>query len=394
MRRELVIQLARLGDLLQTVPAIAAIKATDPTLTVDLLCPTQLASIGHMLPGVANVLKWDGAAWQQRAQAADAGLHENHIREAEHSINALSSEPYDCAYVLNQHSRALLAGALLARDMKGPRIHGPLDERLTPWASYVRKVATSRRGRRVHLADAFCGLCGVSPVGRPLAINLSPCPLQSDLDHIGKRGGPWIGLIVGAGDIERLVPIEVWQEWIMRLLRAIPRGRVVLIGQERERGQQIQDPLPPSVLGRIWDATGRTSLPELATILARCHTVIGTDTGPLHLATAVGTKVIGWYFARARVHETGPYGSQHLIWQADGAGDPGRSGASIIHPNTWPIEETVAALLNQESECGPGWTLWTSHCDQWGAYYTEAGQRPIPPQEREELWRELQPALG
>jgi ADP-heptose:LPS heptosyltransferase len=393
MARALVIQLARLGDLLQTVPAIAAIKSGNPGLTVDLLCPSQLSPIGRMLPGIANVLEWDGNAWQRRAQTTGAGLQLDHIKEAERHICSLSSEPYDCAYVLNQHPRALLAGGLLAREVKGPRLHGPLDEQLTPWASYVREVAKTRRGRHVHLADAFCGLCGVYPPGQWLRINVSPCPLPSDLEHIGKRGGPWIGLIVGAGDAERLVPLDIWRQWITRFLKTVPRGRIVLIGQEQERGQCIQDTLPPSVLGRIWDATGRTSLYELATVLARCHTVIGADTGPLHLAAAVGTKVIGWYFARARVHETGPYGTHHLIWQAIGDADHATEGSCLIQPRSWPVEETIASLVNHSTERMEEWSLWESHCDRWGAYYTEIGQCPTPPQEREALWRELQPAF-
>jgi hypothetical protein len=143
--------------------------------------------------------------------------------------------------VLNQHPRALLAGALLAREMKGPRLHGPLGEQPAPWASYVRDVATNRRGCRVHLADAFCGLCGVYPPGASMSLSRSPCTLSPDLEPIGKQGGPWIGLIVGAGADERLVPIEVWRRWIVEFMGAAPSGRVVLVGQECERSRYIQN---------------------------------------------------------------------------------------------------------------------------------------------------------
>ena len=43
--------------------------------------------------------------------------------------------------------------------------------------------------------------------------------------------------------------------------------------------------------------------------------MIGSDTGPLHLGVACGARAIGWYFSRARVHETGPYGVGHYVWQ-------------------------------------------------------------------------------
>jgi ADP-heptose:LPS heptosyltransferase len=394
MGRALVVQLARLGDLLQTLPAITAIKSADPSLTLDLLCPMPLSSVGRMLPGIARVLEWDGLAWRRHGQDASAGLHPEHLRDAERRICELSSQRYDRAYVLNQHPRALLAGALLAREMKGPRLRGPLDEQPAPWASYVKDVAVNRRGCRVHLADAFCGLCGVYPPGRLVALSRSPCPLSPDLESIGQQGGPWIGLIVGAGAEERLVPVEAWRRWILQFMAAAPAGRVVLIGQERERGQYIQDQLSSLTLARLWDATGRTSLPELAEILSRCHAVIGADTGPLHLAAAVGARVIGWYFGRARVHETGPYGTDHLVWQAHEAGDSALSGQFGVQPKNWPIQETIDAVLTGRMQGMEGWSAWVSQYDRWGAYYSEAGRRPAPPREREELWHELQPMRG
>jgi ADP-heptose:LPS heptosyltransferase len=386
MTRALIIQLARLGDLLQTLPAIAALRTHDDDATLDVLCPSHLAPLAALFPGIQAVLPWDGAAWRRLAERAAGQLLPDQMREAEQAVASLASDPYDRVYVLNQHQRALLAGSLLGRDVRGPRLHGPLDDRLAPWAQYLRDVAARRIGRRVHLADAFCGLCGVLPPGYAPKIPVSMENLPADLASVGKRAGPWIGLIVGAGEAERLVPIEVWTEWIAHCLRELPQSRVVLCGQERDRAHLIQEALPTSLLSRIWDATGRTDLVQLTMLLSRCRWVIGTDTGPLHLAAAVGTPTMGWYFARARVHETGPYGHGHLVWQAE--------GPRTARPGTWPIAESVTVLAGGTAAPCPDWSLWTSQCDRWGAYYTEAGQDPAPPQTREALWRELEPAVS
>ena len=383
MPRALVIQLARLGDLLQSLPAIRQLHLRHPETRFDLLCPAHLAEVGHLLPGIEKVLEWDGAAWQRRAEAARGNLRAEHLTEVETALAALASERYDCAYILNQHRRALVAGALLAREVKGSLLHGPLGEALTPWAAYVRNVAQRRLGQRVHLADAFCGLCGVFPPDRVVTLSPPAVRLPDDLEPIGTCGAPWVALIVGAGESERCVPTEVWRRCITSFLAATPQGRVVLVGTERERAAEIQAPLPPLALGRVWDATGRTSLSQLAAILARCHRVVGSDTGPLHLAAALGRPVIGWYFARARVHETGPYGFGHLVWQAEAMRD-----------ETWPVEESVEAVLERGHQAPEGWTVWTSHCDTWGAYYSPAGEAAIAPREREALWHELEPTLS
>ena len=50
MSRALVIQLARLGDLLQSLPAITQLRARYPETEFDLLCPSHLAEVGRLLP--------------------------------------------------------------------------------------------------------------------------------------------------------------------------------------------------------------------------------------------------------------------------------------------------------------------------------------------------------
>ncbi|BCA54776.1 putative Glycosyltransferase, family 9 [Nitrospira sp. KM1] len=392
MTRALVIQLARLGDLLQTIPVIVSIKDRHADLVLDLLCPAPFVAIARMIPGIRTVLGWDGATWRQQVESAETNFGAAHVAEADRHLRTVTCETYDRAYVLNQHPRALLAGGLLAREIVGARFH-VLDDRLTPWAAYLRQMARTGHSHRVHLSDAFCGLCSVHPPGRACRIPVPDISLSSDLRKVGNDEGTWVGLLVGAGDAERLVPLSVWRDWIAGFLHVVPHGRVVLIGNkgEQQRAQELRELLPSSTLNRTLDLTGRTSLPELASALSRCHLVIGSDTGPLHLAAAVGTKVIGWYFSRASVHETGPYGPGHVIWQAVRAESNPAFPPSPVAPSRWPVEETLAYLTTSSYEGRPGWSAWRSHCDRWGAYYTEIGQETGPPQERERTWQLLHP---
>lgn len=389
MPRTLIIQLARLGDLVQTMPMVAALRIQRPQDTIDLLCPEPLRDLGTLIPGINRVIGWDGAQWHRWAERAEQGLQPEQLHEIETQLAALCPEQYDRAFVLNQHTRAMVAGTLLAKACTGPLTQGPLSKQLTPWAAYVREVARTRRSNRIHLSDAFCGMCGLLPPGTVSRCLAPPGTQARHLDQIGHGTGPWIGLIVGAGDTARVVPVEIWRAWIVQFLKLLPRGRVVLIGQgaDSDRAQEIQRTLPPSILGRIWDVTGRTTIHELAQTLSRCHRVIGSDTGPLHLAAAVGTPVIGWYFAHARVHETGPYGPDHRVWQAHS-----EDGGPAV-PIDWPIEPSLDALLNKSPRHQSRWSEWSSHIDRWGTYYSEAGQTPAPPREREDLWHELSQAV-
>ncbi len=57
---------------------------------------------------------------------------------------------------------------------------------------------------------------------------------------------------------------------------------------------------------------GKTTLKQLVALLARASVVLCPDSGPAHMATAVGTPVVGLY-ATSNRHRTGPYFSQHLV---------------------------------------------------------------------------------
>jgi ADP-heptose:LPS heptosyltransferase len=387
--RTLLIQLARLGDLVQSLPVIASLAAGYPSRSLDLLCPAPLADLGRLFPGVRQVLEWNGAQWHAWADSFARGFESSRLRQVEQSLDALVTESYRKAYVLNQHPRAILAGALLATEVQGPHLGGPLEEKLSPWAFYLREVAHRRGSNRIHLADAFCGLCGVVPPAAPPVLTPPSKDLPADLADVGISEGPWIAVVVGAGDPDRAIPVPVWIAWISALLSHESSCSVVLVGSERDQSAAltIQEGLSSMIAGRLWDATGRTTLPQLAGLLKRCHWVVGADTGPLHLAAVVGTPVMGFYFSRARVHETGPYGPGHWVWQADRA-----------LPETWPIQASVktirdpATALQQEPVAG--WSLWQSHHDEWGAIFRPVGGTDLQEDQRAAVWHQLSLQAG
>jgi ADP-heptose:LPS heptosyltransferase len=382
--RRLLIQLARLGDLVQSLPTFASLTARYPHRSLDLLCPAPLADLARLFPEVGRVLQWNGAQWHVWAQSFVGEFQPSWLREVEQYLAELTTEPYKLAYVLNHHPRAILAGTLLATEVQGSNLRGPLDEELSPWASYLRHVAQTRGSNRIHLSDTFCGLCGVTPPPTPPVLILPSNDLPGELAEVGIPEGQWIAVVVGAGDADRSIPVAVWIEWISTVLANDSPCAVVLVGTERDQttALAIQDGLPPMIAGRLWDATGRTTLPQLATLFKRCHWAVGADTGPLHLATAVGTSAMGFYFSRARVHETGPYGQGHWVWQADSA-----------LPETWPIRPSVALLLDPSTaprhEPVAGWSLWQSQHDEWGAIFRPAVGRDPQDDQRAAIWHRL-----
>jgi ADP-heptose:LPS heptosyltransferase len=64
--------------------------------------------------------------------------------------------------------------------------------------------------------------------------------------------------------------------------------------------------------GGVVNLTGRTALPELAALLARCDLLVSGDSGPLHIACAVGTPVVGLY-GPTDPEISGPLGQRAVV---------------------------------------------------------------------------------
>lgn len=382
--RDLVIQLARLGDLVQTLPAIEALQEVYPERTLDVLCAAPLTSILAGARRLGRVIPWDGAQWRAWAD----GWEDNPTRTlqaVQTYIAALGEVTYDRVYPLNRHVRSqLLTRLFLGRSSRKDE-QDQAEARIRPWAEYLRHIAIHRGNNRVHLADAWCGMSGVRPRGRAPLLPPPAVDLPDDLASVGERQGLWVALVTGAGEADRCIPVATWSRWIQEFLARTDEGQVVLIGsgRERETGQGILDSVPALLQGRVWDATARTSIPQLMKLLHKCRWVIGADTGPLHLGTLMGSRAIGFYFSHARVHETGPYGEGHWVYQHAGQAQPER----------WPIMESIALICDDQRRTASDWTLWRSHMDQWGTSFDDGSGQESVEDARATVWRTLSPTL-
>jgi ADP-heptose:LPS heptosyltransferase len=128
--------------------------------------------------------------------------------------------------------------------------------------------------------------------------------------------GPLIGLVPGVGSLRphRAWLLDGWIYLVQQILDCLPHMPVLLGGPEDfEIAQKIQAEYP----GKVMNLCGQLKLPETAAILKCCDVVVSGDTGPAHIAVAVGTPVVGLYgptFPR----RSGPYGCAELVLDQSG----------------------------------------------------------------------------
>src|SRR5262249_11548499 len=120
----------------------------------------------------------------------------------------------------------------------------------------------------------------------------------------GGEEGPLIAMQLGASRPVRRWPVASFVA-LGRELRARLGARPLLSGGGADRAvaEEVAAGLGPPVI----DACGRTSVAELGALLERADVLVTSDTGPMHMAVAVGTPVVALFFGPALPVDTGPY---------------------------------------------------------------------------------------
>jgi heptosyltransferase-2 len=129
------------------------------------------------------------------------------------------------------------------------------------------------------------------------------------------RRGSFIALAPGAayGAAKRW-PLHYWRELVKRLLKERKERLLILGGMEEEGYLRplLEEGGPHGNARRLHLLAGRTAPPILAAMLSRCKLLVTNDTGPMHVAAAVGTPTVALFGSTSPVW-TRPFGLGHEV---------------------------------------------------------------------------------
>jgi len=124
----------------------------------------------------------------------------------------------------------------------------------------------------------------------------------------------YIGMAPGAtyGAAKRW-PLSYWRELIARLLKERSESILILGGLEEETYlRPLLEGLLPNDRSRLHLLAGRTTPPILGAMLSRCKLLVTNDTGPMHVAAAVGTPTVALFGSTSPIW-TRPFGIGHEV---------------------------------------------------------------------------------
>ena len=318
MKEIMIINLMRLGDLVQTTPLLRAVRREHPTARITLVVQDVFQEVAELMPGYDRLVVLDFLRLAPLVDQEGQNLLAAYDYLA--TITATLKNPRS-DLVINLTPNRL--GAILTRLVAGPEVRGltmtaDRQFRSQPaWMAYMLCAAKHYRFNPFNIVDQFTRGGGFRPQGEGVALK-PPATVLDQVDRhlaaLGRDPSTWlIGLQPGASAVLRQWPPESFVT-LARLLLETHSCHFLLLGTEKERhlGEFIQARLPVGVTTSLM---GQTRIADLAAYLARLQLLITNDTGTMHVACGVGTPVLGLFLATARVHDTGPTGRGHLALQ-------------------------------------------------------------------------------
>ncbi|WP_420263893.1 lipopolysaccharide heptosyltransferase II [Candidatus Magnetominusculus dajiuhuensis] len=274
-----------IGDAVMSAPALWAVKGAYPDADITLLANPTVASLFEKDPHIGAIIKYEDV---YRTLSGRLRLSRR-LKMENFSTAILLQNAFDAAFI-----------AWLARI--GHRVGYNRDSR---GILLTKAVDVTRETLQLHHCHYYLNMLisvGLNAPYRLPWIYLAGQERQSALEALSHLRRPVIGINPGAafGSAKRWPP-ERFAMLIGRIIKE-KGGSAVLFGSEKLIDPDI---LAPTAAGTFLDLTGKTGVRQLCATIANCDLLITNDSGPMHIAYAVGTPVLA-IFGSTSPELTGP----------------------------------------------------------------------------------------
>ncbi len=314
VERILIIKLRAIGDVILTTPVIENLRAAFPEAEIIFLTERAAEAVVKDHPDLDDVWIFD------RSYIASLPPHQA-LAENWRFLRQIRSRRFDLVFDLFGNPRS----AVMTR-FSGAPVRVGFDFR---GRKFAYNVVVPPRGDRVH--EVRFNLDALDHLGIPIVSSRLYIPL-SDLDEAFAEefwnrtfsgAAPVVGLSVSGGWYTKRWPLEKFARLADRLVQQFDARILLLWGPgERSDVERVQKLMQQAAV-----IAPLTDLKQLAAILKRLDLMVSNDSGPMHLAAAVGVPVVGIY-GPTLPQLQGPWGKGHRTVRLEGLDCLGCNGVT------------------------------------------------------------------
>ncbi len=307
----LIVKVSALGDVVHALPVLSYLKSADAEMQIDWLVEQSFAPFLEDHPLIDNLYRIDTRAWRKSGPLAS-------VRGVFKTVKAIRKVKYDCVLDLQGNAKS----GLFTLTSGAPLRFG-FDQNAT--REKLNLLSTNRKvnlgALNFHVTDRSLAIAKMAfPEGRELR-KAGPLPVNEEASLQVERilveqdlaDARVVVLHYGTTWLTKHWPLVSWQGLAKRLVEELGLRPILTWGDEKELvavksiRQQCVD------RAFLWP---RGSLKELTALLAKAELVVGGDTGPIHIAAAVGTPTIS-IFRVTDPSRNAPRGEGHSYLTAE-----------------------------------------------------------------------------
>jgi len=316
----LILNMTRMGDLVQSTSSIAGLRKQYPNACITLMVTSAFEEFSKKIPCINKRVVFDIKQFVDRVDKKQM-LWVDVYKYLESILNELKGSKYDLLINLS-HSKlsAFMISYLKIKNIRGFGCDDNGDRiTLDPWMQYFGIEPFNRQLNPFNLVEIFTRSAGVAPEENPIRLLNKGDNIESisKFFEIDSTNSEELLICIQAGSsLEgRRWPPESFARIADGLIESLG-AKIILLGVNSEK--KLSEKIFSFAKNKygITDLTGKTNIDQLTALVSRCSYLITNDTGTMHVAAALGTTIIGLFFAHAHPYETAPYSPGHLIFQA------------------------------------------------------------------------------
>jgi heptosyltransferase-1 len=299
----LIVKLSAIGDVIHALPVAYALKQTYPNARITWVVEKASYDLLTNNPYIDEIIIFDKPKFKSISGLLTNGYKFSKLLKSYNFDLAIDLQGLfksaAISYLSGAPKRLVYCNARELSDKIGQRICG--------------------NHEHGHVVDRYLDVarhlgCKVDQVEFPMHITeMEAQKAEAIANHAGLQlENPYVVLAPGTNWPSKCWPTTHFAKLADKLYdnNMIP----VIIGGPTDQ-QLAQEIMANTKIPPI-DLTGKTSLKQLAYIMKKSQTFVGGDTGPMHLAVAVGAKVVTM-FGPTDPNRNGPYGENHIILTPD-----------------------------------------------------------------------------